>query len=93
MTMTSPLRGPHKHKKEAASPPLISRAGRAGYGAAPPASRCSASRCARQPCGLPWTPETTAAPGSRNSGQAQACPATRAARRPRRHGRSLSDSG
>jgi hypothetical protein len=33
---------------------------------------------ARQPCGLPWTPETTAAPGSRKSGQAQACP--RAAR-------------
>ena len=33
---------------------------------------------ARQPCGLPWTPETTAAPGARKSGQAQACP--RAAR-------------
>jgi hypothetical protein len=24
---------------------------------------------ARQPCGLPWTPETTAAPGTRKSGQ------------------------
>jgi hypothetical protein len=29
---------------------------RAGYGAAPPALRCCASRCARQPCGLPLTP-------------------------------------
>ena len=39
--------------------------------------------CARQPCGLPLTPATTAAPGSRNSGQAQACPATREARKTR----------
>ena len=38
---------------------------------------------ARQPCGLPWTPETSAAPGVRNSGQAQGLPlARRAARRP-----------
>src|SRR5271166_6384409 len=29
---------------------------------------------ARQPCGLPWTPETSAAPGIRKSGQARACP-------------------
>jgi hypothetical protein len=33
-----------------------------------------ASRCARQPCGLPWTPETSAAPGGRKSGQAQGLP-------------------
>ena len=26
------------------------------------------------PCGLPWTPETSAAPGGRKSGQARACP-------------------
>jgi hypothetical protein len=35
---------------------------------------CCASRCARRPCGPPLTPETTAAPGSRKSGQATACP-------------------
>jgi len=29
---------------------------------------------ARQPCGLPWTPETSAAPGVRKSGQAQGLP-------------------
>ena len=42
---------------------------------------------ARQPCGLPWTPETSAAPGGRKSGQARACP--RRARRatPRGGGR------
>ncbi len=55
---------------------------RAAQGTGPPLRPpgCFASRCARQPCGLPWTPETTAAPGTRNSGQAQACPrATRGA--------------
>jgi hypothetical protein len=53
---------------------------RAAQGTGPPLRPpgCCASRCARQPCGLPWTPETTAAPGARKSGQAQACP--RAAR-------------
>ena len=38
---------------------------------------------ARQPCGLPWTPETSAAPGGRKSGQARACPAARGAQPPR----------
>ena len=72
MTMTSPLRGPKSPKGGGfAAAHFLAR--RAGYGAA----RC-ASRCARQPCGLPLTPETTAAPGARKSGQAQACP--RAAR-------------
>ena len=38
---------------------------------------------ARQPCGLPWTPETSAAPGVRKSGQAQGLPlARRTAREP-----------
>jgi hypothetical protein len=70
--VTSPLRGPHKHKKEAASPPLISQAGRAGYGAAPPASRvlrialrATALRAALDPgdhCG-PWGQEQRAGPG------------------------------
>ena len=73
MTMTSPLRGP-KRQKEAASPPLIFW--HAAQGTGPPLrpQGCSASRCARQPCGLPLTPETAAAPGARKSGQAQACP-------------------
>jgi hypothetical protein len=30
--------------------------------------------CARQPSGLPLTPQTTAAPGTSKSGQAEACP-------------------
>src|SRR5207253_2845241 len=34
-----------------------------------------AALCARRSCGPPLTPETTAAPGSRKSGQATACPA------------------
>src|SRR6266496_1084979 len=65
-------------QKEAASPPLIFR--HAAQATGPPLrpQGCCASRCARQPCGLPLTPETTAAPGTRNGGQAQACP--RAAR-------------
>jgi hypothetical protein len=73
MTTASPLRGP-KAQKEAASPPLIFR--HAAQATGPPLrpQGCSASRCARQPCGLPLTPETTAAPGTRKSGQAQACP-------------------
>ncbi len=78
MTMTSPLRGPKSPEGGGfAAAHLLAR--RAGYGAAPPASRVLTHRAgARQPCGLPWTPETTAAPGARESGQAQACP--RAAR-------------
>jgi hypothetical protein len=36
---------------------------------------------ARQPCGLPWTPETTAAPGARKSGRPRPAPALRAARK------------
>ena len=69
--MTSPLRGP-RAQKEAASPPLISRARRAGYGAAPPASRvlrialrATALRAALDPgdhCG-PWGQEERAGPG------------------------------
>jgi hypothetical protein len=39
----------------------------------------NASRCARQPCGPPLTPETTAAPRARKGGQAG--PAPRCARR------------
>ena len=81
--MTSPLRGPGA-QKEAASPPLIFGAPRRVRGAPPAprvlriALRATALRAAR-------TPETTAAPGARKSGQAQACPALRAARKPR-HG-------
>ena len=56
------------------------------YGAAPPASRVLRIALRATPCGLPLTPETTAAPGARKSGQAQACPALRAARKPRSGG-------
>ena len=76
MTMTSPLRGPKSPEGGgfAAAHPL---ARRAGYGAAPPAPRLLRIACGD---GLrpALTPETTAAPGARKSGQAQACP--RAAR-------------
>ena len=80
MTMTSPLRGPKSPEGGgfAAAHPL---ARRAGYGAAPPAPRLLRIACGD---GLrpALTPETTAAPGARKSGQAQACPALRAARKP-----------
>ena len=61
------------------------RARRAGYRAAPPASRVlRIALRATAPPGLPLTPETTAAPGARKSGQAQACPASaRGAQTPR----------
>jgi hypothetical protein len=83
MTMAGPLRGP-RAQKEAASPPLTSGARRACYGAAPPASRVlRIALRATAPAGLPLTPETSAAPGGRKSGQARPAPATRAARKPR----------
>ena len=85
MTMTSPLRGPKSLEGGGfAAAHLPAR--RTGYGAALRPQDCYASRCARRPCGRSWTPETTAAPGARKSGQAQACPALRAARKPRRGG-------
>jgi len=73
VTAASPLRGLGKQGKEAASPPLISGARRAGYGAAPPASRALRVSCGngRRP---PLTPETSAAPGGRKRGQAQGLP-------------------
>jgi hypothetical protein len=40
---------------------------------------------ATTPPGLPLTPETTAAPGARKSGQAQACPASARRATPPRH--------
>jgi hypothetical protein len=81
MTMTSPLRRPKSPEGGGfAAAHLPAR--RAGYGAAPPAPRLLRIACGD---GLrpALTPETTAAPGARKSGQAQACPATRAARKPR----------
>jgi hypothetical protein len=55
------------------------RASRAGYGAAPPAPRVLRIALARDsPPGCPLTPETTAAPGARNSGQAPGLPPRRA---------------
>ena len=72
MTAASPLCGP-KSMKEAASPPLIFRARRAGYGAASPASRALRVSCGN---GLrpPLTPETSAAPGAGRAGRRRACP-------------------
>jgi hypothetical protein len=84
MTMTSPLRGPKSPEGGGfAAAHLLAR--RAGYGARPSGLQGATHRAgARQPCGLPWTPETTAAPGARKSGQAQACPrAARGAQTPR----------
>ena len=75
-------------RKEAASPPLISGARHAMLRGRSSGLQGAAHRAgARQPCGLPWTPETSAAPGVRKSGQARACPPPRAARGPRRGGR------
>jgi hypothetical protein len=78
MTMASPLRGPKSPEGGGfAAAHLPAR--RAGYGAAPPAPRLLRIACGD---GLRpvLTPETTAVPGARKSGQAQACPrATRGA--------------
>jgi hypothetical protein len=70
--MTSPLRGPESPEGGGfAAAHLLAR--RAGYGAAPPAPRLLRIACGD---GLrpALTPETTAAPGARKSGQAWACP-------------------
>jgi len=61
-------------RKEAASPPLFSRCAAQCTGPLLRPPGCCASRCARQPCGLPWTPETSAAPWGRKSGQASSLP-------------------
>ena len=82
MTAAGPLRGP-QGMKEAASPPLTFLFRRAGYEAAPPASRvlrialrATALRAALDPgdLGGPWRQEERAG---------RACPAGRAARNPR----------
>ena len=81
--MASPLRGPKSSEGGGfAAAHLPAR--RAGYGAAPPASRVlRIALRATAPPGLPLTPETTTAPGAGKSGQAQACPrATRGAQNP-----------
>ena len=82
--MTSPLRGPGNPEGggfAAAHPPGAPRRVRGR----PSGLQGAAHRAdARQPCGLPWTPETTAAPGARKSGQARPAPALRAARKPPR---------
>jgi hypothetical protein len=80
MTMTSPLRGPKSPEGGGfAATHLPAR--RAAYGTAPPAPRLLRIACGD---GLrpALTPETTAAPGARKSGQAQACPRAARARRP-----------
>ena len=72
VTAAGPLRGPGK---EAAAPPLALLAPAKGTGPPLRPQGCCASPCGRRPCGPPLTPGTPAAPGSRKSGQATACPA------------------
>jgi hypothetical protein len=74
VSAAGPLRGP-QGMKEAASPPLLSLSRRAGYGAAPPASRVLRIALRATALRAALDPETPAAPGGRKSGQARACPA------------------
>ncbi len=86
MRAAGPLRGP-QGMKEAASPPLFSLSRRARVRGRSSGLKGAAHRAARDsPGGLPRTPETSAAPGGRKSGQARACPA-RARGAPRGGGR------
>src|SRR6266704_4141415 len=71
VTAAGPLRGPRKGGGCAAAG-LAAPA--KGTGPPPRPQGCCASRCARRPCRPPLTPETTAAPRNRKSGQATACP-------------------
>jgi len=66
-----PLRGPGKGGGFAAAGLVVPAK---GTGPPPRPQGCCTSRCARRPCGPPLTPGTPAAPGSRKSGQATACP-------------------
>ena len=78
MTVAGPLRGPKGTEGGGFAAAHLPGAPRSVRGR-PSGLQGAAHRAgARQPCGLPWTPETAAAPGARKSGQAQACP--RAAR-------------
>ena len=74
VSAAGPLRGPGEDKEGGgfAAAHLRRAAQATGPLLRPPG--CCASRCARQPCGLPWTPETSAAPGGRKSGQAHGLP-------------------
>jgi hypothetical protein len=67
------MRGP-RAQKEAASPPLTFRRAAQATGPLLRPQGCFASRCARQPCGLPLTPETSAAPEAGRAGQAGPAP-------------------
>src|SRR5215510_14737757 len=71
VTAAGPLRGPHKGGGCAAAV-LVAPA--KGTGPPPRPQGCCASPCGRRPCVPPLTPGTPAAPGSRKSGQARACP-------------------
>jgi hypothetical protein len=72
VTAASPLRGPKSIEGGGFAAAHL-RARRAGYGAAPPASRTLRVSCGN---GLrpPLTPETSAAPGAGRAGRRRACP-------------------
>jgi hypothetical protein len=71
VTAAGPLRGP---EKEAAAPPQSFLCPLRVRGRSSGLQGATAPPCGRRPCGPPWTPETTAAPGSRKSGQATGLP-------------------
>jgi hypothetical protein len=61
-------------QNEAAAPPLTFSRARAGYGAAPPASRVLRIALRATALRPPLTPETSAAPGQATRGQAKSLP-------------------
>ena len=71
----APARRPHPPRP----PPHQGRSRRAGEATRLPLRPpgCCASRCARQPCGLPWTPETSAAAAAGNAGRPEPAPCRR----------------
>ena len=71
--MTRPASSGAKTPTEAASPPLYWLTRRAGYGAAPPASRVADAIAARRPTAAP-DPGASTAPGRQHRGQARGLP-------------------
>jgi hypothetical protein len=86
VTATSPLRGPKSIEGGGFAAAHL-RARRAGYGAAPPASRVLRIALRATALRAALDPGDHCAPWAQEERQAQACPALRAARKtPRRRG-------